>query len=141
MSWVDALENINYLAVLLGALVSLAIGAAWYAPAVFGNKWAKLVGLKKKDMEDTSGMPVMMATSIIFYGLISLVIGLMISMTGSEGLGEGLVLGAILGFVFSFGPMAVTYGFARRKFELSVVDGGYAVITCAVIGAIIGQLG
>ncbi len=140
MSWADALENVNYLAVVLGMVASMVIGASWYAAAVFGNSWMKLVGLKQKDLENKDGMAAMMAIPTIFYGVASLLLALLFEMTASEGLGEGLFLGAIIGFAFGFGPMAVSYTFARRKFELSMIDGGYIFFTCAVIGAIIGVM-
>ena len=141
MSWADALENINYLGVALGAVISLVIGAVWYAPGAFGKMWANLIGFKKKDLEDKSGMGVMMSMSVVFYFLASLVVGALYQMTGADGAAEGLLLGAILGFAFGFGPMAVTYGFARRKFDLSLIDGGYVVVTCAAIGLVIGFVG
>lgn len=141
MSWADALENINYLGVALGVVAALAIGAIWYAPGAFGTMWGSLVGLKKKDMEDRSGMAVMMTMSVVFYAIVSLITSALYVMTSSDGMAEGLLLGAILGFTFGFGPLAVTYVFARRKFDLSLIDGGYIVVTCAVIGAVIGYIG
>ena len=141
MSWAEALENINYLGVALGTVAALIIGAIWYAPGAFGKMWAELIGFKKKDLEDRSGMAVSMTMSVIFYAMVSLITSALIEMTGAVGVGEGLLMGAILGFVFGFGPMAVSYGFARRKFELSLVDGGYIVTTCAAIGAVIGYIG
>ncbi len=140
MSWADALENINFLAVVLGAVASLLIGALWYAPQLFGKQWMKLVGLKEKDMQSKDGMGVMMAMSVVFYFLVSVVTALLFEMTGSEGAGDGLLLGGILGFVFGFGPLSVTYVFARRRFDLSLIDGGYIVVTTAVIGTVIGLI-
>lgn len=141
MSWAEALENVNYLAVALGALASLAIGALWYAPKTFQPRWAEQVGLKKKQIESRDGMALMMGQSVLFYSLVSLVTAAIMQMTGSTGIGEGLLMGLILGFVFGFGPMVVTYGFARRRFELSLIDGGYIVVTTVAIGAIIGAIG
>ena len=141
MSWADALENVNYLGVALGTVAALALGAIWYAPGAFGKMWGGLVGFKKKDLEDKSGMGVMMTMSVVFYAIASLITAALYEMTGADGAAEGLLLGAILGFTFGFGPMAVTYGFARRRFDLSLIDGGYIVVTCAAIGAIVGFVG
>lgn len=140
MTWGEALENINLLAVALGTVSTLVWGAIWYAQRTLGTDWAKLVGLKKKDMENTDGMPVMMATSIIFYLIASIAIAALMQLTGMTGGGDGLLMGAILGFVFAFGPLAVTYGFARRKFELTLIDGGYMVVALATSGFVIGML-
>lgn len=141
MSWSDAISDINYLAVVLGVLVSLIIGAVWYAPGLFGGSWMKLVGLKKSEMDDKGGMGVMMTMSVVFYFLVSLVVAAIMKMSGAEGLAEGLLMGSIIGFVFGYGPMAVSYVYARRRFELSMIDGGYIVVTLAAIGAIIGYIG
>lgn len=141
MTWATALENINYLGVALGVLLSLVIGWAWYSPQAFGKQWAKLVGFKKKDMDDRRGMTVMMTMSVVFYFLVSLVLAALIEMTGAQGAGEGLLMGAIAGFVFGYGPVSVTYVFARRRFELSMIDGGYIVVTTSAIGAVLGYIG
>ncbi|MCB9823115.1 DUF1761 family protein, partial [Candidatus Nomurabacteria bacterium] len=36
--------DVNYVAVLLAALSSFAVGMVWYAKPVFGAKWMKMVG-------------------------------------------------------------------------------------------------
>ncbi len=138
MSWADALENVNYLSVVLGVVASMVIGVLWYAPQGFGKSWMELVGLKKKEMEDKAGMPVRMAISVLFYAILSLVVAMLFGMIEAKGVGEGIFLGAFLGFAFGLGPMAVSYVFAHRKFELTMIDGGYIVVTSAVIGAIVG---
>ncbi len=37
----DLSSNINYLAVVIAALVYFILGAIWYAPGIFGNRWTK----------------------------------------------------------------------------------------------------
>ena len=138
MSWADALENVNYLSVVLGVVASMVIGIVWYAPQGFGKTWMEMIGFKKKDMEDKSGMPVMMTMSTLFYAIASLAIALLFELIGGSGLGEGAFLGAVVGFAFGLGPLAVTYGFAKRKFELTMIDGGYVVVTMTIIGTIVG---
>ncbi len=43
--------EINWVAVLLAAVVNMVIGGVWYAPKVFGDTWSKIVGLKESDMK------------------------------------------------------------------------------------------
>lgn len=141
MQWIDALEGISYLSVLAGVVTSIVTGFLWYSPGAFQNQWAKLVGLKRSELENKGAMQVLFGTSIMFYTVVSVVIALLLEMTGSMDFSSGLLMGVILGFAFGFGPMAVTYTIARRKFDLALIDGGYVVVTCAAIGAIIGYLG
>ncbi len=141
MSWSDALESVNYMAVVAGTLVSMVFGMTWYAQRMFGKHWAKLIGFKKKYIEDKNGMPVMMTMSIVFYFIVSLIIAALFAMIGGANTADGALLGAILGFAFGFGPISVTYVYARRTFDLSLIDGGFIFVTCAAIGAVIGYVG
>jgi multidrug transporter EmrE-like cation transporter len=48
-------ENINWLAVVIGAVLSFLLGWLWYSPKLFGTKWAEGVGVK---MTNGASMPV-----------------------------------------------------------------------------------
>ncbi|KXK09145.1 MAG: hypothetical protein UZ21_OP11001000202 [Microgenomates bacterium OLB22] len=41
--------TINYLSVLLAAIVPMAVGSLWYSPMMFGKKWAMLEGFDMSD--------------------------------------------------------------------------------------------
>lgn len=140
MTWGESLENINYIAVVVGTLATLALGAFWYSPKVLGKSWAKLVGLKQKDLDDKDAMPFLMANSIIFYFIASVVLAALMQLSGLVEPFEGLTMGAIMGFAFAFGPLSVTYGFAKRKYELTLIDGGYMIVALAASGWVIGLM-
>jgi len=38
--------NVNWVAVVVGAVLAYALGYLWYSPKLFGKKWAEGVGLK-----------------------------------------------------------------------------------------------
>ena len=42
---------INYLAVLVSAIVGFGIGALWYSPLLFGKVWMQLMNLSKESLE------------------------------------------------------------------------------------------
>lgn len=42
--------HINYLAVLVAAVLNMAIGALWYSPVLFAKPWMKAIGKSMKDM-------------------------------------------------------------------------------------------
>jgi hypothetical protein len=48
-------ENVNWLAVIIGAVLSFSLGWLWYSPKLFGTKWAEGVGVK---MADGASMPI-----------------------------------------------------------------------------------
>ena len=41
--------NVNWLAVIVGFVLSFALGWLWYSPKLFGTKWAEGVGVKMGD--------------------------------------------------------------------------------------------
>src|SRR5262249_48123010 len=41
---------INWLALLVAAIVKMAIGATWYSPVSFGPRWIALAGISDADM-------------------------------------------------------------------------------------------
>jgi hypothetical protein len=42
---------INYLAVLVAALVPMIIGFAWYSPALFAKKWMAILGKTEEEIK------------------------------------------------------------------------------------------
>ncbi len=47
--------NVNWLAVVVGAVVAFLLGWLWYSPKLFGVKWAQGVGVS---LDKADGMPV-----------------------------------------------------------------------------------
>lgn len=47
--------DINYVAVLVAALIFMAVGFVWYALPVFGKSWMKETGLKEADLKAGPG--------------------------------------------------------------------------------------
>jgi hypothetical protein len=45
MDWLSHISQVNWLAVLLAFISSMAIGSVWYMPAVLGKRWmAAIIG-------------------------------------------------------------------------------------------------
>jgi len=42
--------EINYMAILVGAILAMATGALWYGP-LFGKKWLEIIGADKNDIK------------------------------------------------------------------------------------------
>lgn len=47
--------NINYLAVLIAAIVSMIVGGLWYSPILFGKMWTKAMGWNEETMKEKKG--------------------------------------------------------------------------------------
>lgn len=59
--------EVNYIGVVLAAASSMAVGFIWYAPKVFGNRWAKLTGITQAQMKKGMARPMLItfAASLI----------------------------------------------------------------------------
>ena len=64
--------TINYLAVLVAAVVSMVLGAVWYGP-LFGKKWSELMGWSSMTPEQTAEMKKASKKSYFWMFLSSLV--------------------------------------------------------------------
>ena len=62
----------------------------------------------------------------------------MFTMAGIDGMGGSLVAGLGVGLFFILPWTAMNYAFAMRPRALTVIDGGYAVLGCALMGLILG---
>lgn len=70
----EVITDVNWLAVIVGFVVSFVLGAVWYSPKLFGNKWAEGVGI---DMSEKSAMsmPAMVSQTVGVF-LMSWVVGI-----------------------------------------------------------------
>lgn len=73
----------NYLAILLAAVVGMAIGFVWYGP-LFGKMWIKLSGFTHEDMEraKSKGMSKTYALSFLSLVVTAWIISLLINELG-----------------------------------------------------------
>ncbi|HLD12955.1 MAG TPA: DUF1761 domain-containing protein [Candidatus Nanoarchaeia archaeon] len=90
----------NYLAILLAAIVSMILGCIWYAPSVFGTQWMKLAGINPKQAKKGSMAPKMVIAfiaSIVTAYVLARIAGIMGATTFSDAL--NLAFWVWLGFV------------------------------------------
>lgn len=131
-------SNINWWAVVVAALASYVVGGIWYAPPVLGNRWMKLLGLKKKDMQGGN-----MVFQFGLSGVLALVmaVGLATLMCALDftTVRQGAFLGFLVALVFVSANRGVHSLFERKGgFELFVINMGHDVAYFALAGAIIG---
>lgn len=100
--------SINWLAVVVGTILSMALGALWYGP-LFGQYWLKLIGKTEEELESSPIMYVKTALAA-FIGM--LVLNLVVVAFGATDLLSGLVAG---GFIFL--GIGATTTFVYTNFE------------------------
>ena len=108
----DVLSDLNWLAVIVGALVYFALGAVWYAPPVFGNVWMKAAGLS---MEGEGPGAAIYVAPLIFSFLGTIANAMLAEATGSNSVGDGVVLGFVVAIGYGLSLIAVTAVFESNK--------------------------
>jgi hypothetical protein len=112
----DTLGDLNWLAVIVAAVLWFALGAAWYHPAVLGKPWMRSV-----DWDPEASPPAMTTMSyvgpFVAYLVGAIAIGMLALATASDTFGEGLVLGLVVGVGISAALFYVTAVFDPQKKE------------------------
>jgi hypothetical protein len=88
----EFLAQVNWIAVVVGAIFNMAFGMLWYGP-LFGRVWLKAIGNSSDDIESNSTMYVLP----FFAGLVaSCVLAIVIAGLGMTIWWHGILLGVVL---------------------------------------------
>ena len=131
--------EINYWAVILATLSSMAVGAIWYARPVFGNRWAKLA---KVDM-DRGGSAVMPLVVTLIVSFVSAWVLAGASTIAWHFYGGSYLLAALLTAVILWAGFTaarfITHDvFEGRPWALTGMNIAHELVTVVIMGLIIG---
>ena len=134
MDLVTALNNINWLSVVVAAFSAFLLGGLWYGP-LFGKAWIEAFGFKESDLSKQNHPKV--------FGL-SFILALIATITLEMFIGPeaNLIFGAIAGFLAGFGWVAtmlgILYLFEMRSLKAYLIDAGYCTIALTLMGVVLG---
>ena len=135
----EALGELNWLAVIVGAVVYFVLGALWYSPPFLGRRWQRSIGW---DPEATP--PEMKLTSYLVpflaYVIMAVAIGLIAAATGTDTLTEGIVLGLVTGVGLNLMHTLVDATFDPGKPEpwtWFAINGSYHTIGLIIVSVIV----
>jgi hypothetical protein len=132
--------GVNYLAVVIAAIVAFMIGAGWYMS--LGKIWVEAQGLTPEKMQSNKSKLPFIYTFVAELVMAWVLAGLMAHLgPGQVTFLNGIVSGAFcwLGFVVT--ALVVNVSFSMRDMRLLWIDGGHWLIVLVVMGAIIGAMG
>lgn len=126
----------NYLAILVGALINMVLGSLWYSPVLFSKQWMKLTGMKS--MGEKKDMPKTYAILIVVSLIMSYVLMYFVRVSNAN----TWVWGAKIGFWLWLGFTAATtisdYLFTKKPMKLYAINVGYYLILAVIVGALFG---
>ena len=133
----EFINNINWLAVLCGALGYFALGALWYSKILFAPKWIEFTKVDVSDPNAKKGMGLLMLMSFVWMFITATGIAIIRDRVGDiDGVMGGIKLGAITGLLFGSSAISISYLYEKRPSGLYWINGGYTLIG-NIIAAII----
>jgi|ERR1700733_1417092 uncharacterized protein DUF1761 len=137
------LQTLNYLAVLVSAVILWVLGAIWYSPALFAKPWMELLGIKKGEGKQ-SGLILGMVASFIGDLVLSFILAHIIIWanafgfaTSAFGFANGGVLGVLIWIGFIAAPNLPQGIYERRPFKLFAINGGYWLVGLFIVGGLL----
>ena len=132
----DLFSQVNWLAVLVGALAYFFLGAIWYS-ALFRNAWIKATGVNANDPNARKGFAGIMIASFLTILITSIGLALIITRIGPGGWMTGCKVGLIAGVCFSAATICNSYLYEKRPIALSTINSLYNIVGCVLAGIII----
>jgi hypothetical protein len=138
--------QVNYVAVLVAAIVSMVIGFVWYSPILFAKPWMKEMGYKSSGMKDMQKkMGPMYGLSFLASLLMAYVLTHVIASLANDAVYKlGLSLGlkaafwSWLGFIMPVQLTDVIFG--GKSWKLFLMNTGYQLVSVLGMGVVLGMM-
>jgi hypothetical protein len=133
--------SVNYFAIVVGAVLSMAIGAVWYGP-LFGKKWLEIVGATAEDLEARKKMqaaagPLYVVQFVLTLFQVLVLAHLVADTTRVGGLERSLWIWAAFVIPTLAGAVMWTNEEGRRKWARFLIQGGYQLTIFIVFGLLL----
>lgn len=134
--------GLNYLAVVLAAVVSFMFGWVWYG-VLLSKPWLDAVGKTAEEIKGDGPSPMPFVIAFVAQFIMAWVLA---GVIGHLGPGEvtfknGVISAAFLWLGFVITVLSVNYAFQGAKPSLTLIDGGHWLGVLLLQGAVIGLIG
>ena len=128
--------GINYLAVIVCAIILWVLGAAWYSPALFAKQWMALLGITREPGK-RDGLLLGMTASFFGDLVMSFILANIVIWSNTSGFGRGAVLGILMWIGFIASPNLPQGLYERLPFKLFAINSGYWLLGLFIVGGIL----
>jgi len=132
------MKSINYVGILVGAIVYTLLGMIWYSPFLFGDRFMALMGWPAIMVDS---MVRNLGTNYVFAILSSLImvfiLDLFIEYTQVKRFIDGMKIGLLLWLGFVATTNLSTVIFENRLFNLYLINIAYEMVCLALIGGML----
>jgi hypothetical protein len=127
--------DLNWIAIIVAAIVPMVLGALWYSPLLFADPWMRAVGRTREELGDAQLGYLLSAIGAL---LTSYVLARVVKWAEVDDLWNGALVGIFVWFGFVATVLAVTTVFGGRPRALWLINAGYQLVALVLMGAILG---
>jgi Na+/H+ antiporter NhaA len=133
----DALNDVNWLAIVVAAAAWWILGALWYAPPVFGKRWIRAAGIPIEATQRPRAAAIVVPLIAEFVASIAL--AMLARATGSTTFGEGIVLGLVVGvgLLLTTYLVEATFGNRPQAGTWFAITGAYQLLGVLIASVIV----
>ena len=128
--------DINYLAVLVCALVPMLIGFLWYGP-IFGKAWMAAVGKTEEEIKKDFNPGKTYGLTIVTNFIVAYALARIIWFTGATTIVDGLMIAALCWLGFTAGTFYINNLFEGKPIKLLLINVFYHLAVVLVYSVII----
>ena len=127
--------SVNWIAIIVAAIVAIVIGFAYYSPQAMGNRWMAYLGTTRAQLgnPEPSGMGAGIVASLVN----AWVLALLSLNLGGTGLQDGILLGILCWLGFMATITAAEVAFLKQPWGLWVLNNIHNVIVQVVMASIV----
>ena len=134
--------HVNYISILVAAVISFFIGALWYSPLLFARQWVQATGKTKEEIEKGSSTFAYVLTFIawlIATYVLAVIIDYSVGLDSSPQFLYGILAAFLCWFGFVAAISLIHNLFAQRPIILWFIDSGYVLLAFLISGAILAE--
>ena len=129
------------ISVIVAALAAFAAGAGYYMS--LSKPWVEASGVPTDDkgQPQNGSDPILYLTSFVCIVLVAGMMRHTFALSDIDTVGKGIVSGVGIGAFFISPWIFLNNAYSMRPRKLAVIDSGYAILACAVIGLVLTLFG
>ena len=127
--------DLNWVAIIVAAIIPMVLGALWYSPILFADRWMQAVGRTREELGDAKLGYLLSAVGAL---LSSYVLARIIKWAEVDDLWNGILVGLLAWVGFVATVLAVTTFFSGRPRVLWLINSGYQLVALVLMGALLG---
>lgn len=127
--------GVNYVAVIVAAVLAMIIGFAWYSPQVLGTRWMSYLGTTQAQLGNPG--PMGMAVGVVSAVLNAWVLAVLAMNLGATTVADGVMLGVLCWLGFMATITAAQVSFEKKPWGLWALNNGHNLLVQVVMAAIV----